>query len=98
MKVTNKDIINFNELYHKCKNYAQVARETGFSPATVKKYVDKNYIPQEERDKRMRRFMRSDLTEISYDIFKGVDNWGDLCALSDEEKEEMKRLWEEMSI
>ena len=35
-KVTNEDIVRFNELYAKLKTYAAVARETGFSASTVK--------------------------------------------------------------
>ena len=34
-RVTNEDILIFNEIYYKTKNYAQVARETGFSASTV---------------------------------------------------------------
>ena len=38
-KVTEEDKILINELYIKLKTYAAVARETGFSPTTVKKYI-----------------------------------------------------------
>ena len=44
-KVTNEDILRINELYYKHKVYAEVARQTGFSASTVKKYVDKNWTP-----------------------------------------------------
>ena len=51
MKVTQNDIIMFNNLYYKTHNYAEVARQTGFSAATVRKYVDKNYVPVNKEDK-----------------------------------------------
>ena len=38
-KVTEEDKILMNELYLKLKTYAAVARETGFSPTTVKRYI-----------------------------------------------------------
>lgn len=36
-QVTNEDKKKINELYAISHNYSQVARETGFSPSTVKK-------------------------------------------------------------
>ena len=44
-RVTNEDILKFNEIYYRVKNYAQVARETGFSASTVRKYINKNWEP-----------------------------------------------------
>ena len=44
-KVTPQDIQIFNEKYYACHNYAQVARETGFSASTVRKYVQKDWAP-----------------------------------------------------
>ena len=43
-KVTEQDKIHMNELYLKLRTYAAVARETGFSPSTVKKYIIPNYV------------------------------------------------------
>ena len=45
-KVTQDVIKAFNEKYYACHNYSQVARETGFSAGTVKKYI----IPGLETD------------------------------------------------
>ena len=45
-KVTEQDKIHMNELYLKLRTYAAVARETGFSASTVKKYIIPNYISQ----------------------------------------------------
>jgi DNA invertase Pin-like site-specific DNA recombinase len=47
-KVTEQDKIQINELYLELKTYAAVARETGFSPSTVKKYIIPNYISQND--------------------------------------------------
>ena len=43
IKVTADNIIDFNKRYYICHNYSQVARETGFSASTVRKYIDKNW-------------------------------------------------------
>ena len=44
-RITIDDIKKINELYYNCHNYAEVARQTGWSPSTVRSYVDKNYNP-----------------------------------------------------
>ena len=31
-------------------------------------------------------------------LFEGIDNYGDLCQLSDAEKDEIRALWEELSV
>lgn len=96
-RVTVDDIKKINALYYKYKNYAEVARQTGWSASTVRSYVDKNYNPVIE-DK-IRRFDPStEMPEFDETIFEGLDNFGDLCVLSDEEYEEIKQLWEELSI
>lgn len=95
-KVTPEDIILFNELYFKLKTYAAVARETGFSASTVSKYIDKNWRPVEKEN--VRKFTKEEVPEFSTEMFRGVENYGELCVLSDEEKEEIKELWKELAI
>lgn len=95
-KVTPEDIIVFNELYFKLKTYAAVARETGFSASTVSKYVDKNWRPVEKEN--VKKFTKEEVPEFSTEMFRGVENYGELCVLSDEEKEEIKELWKELAI
>ena len=97
-KVTNEDILRINELYYKHKTYAEVARQTGFATSTVKKYVDKNWKPVKTEN-----IIRFDLVNLPNffevaPLFRGVENYGDLCVLSEEEKEEMKSLWEELAV
>lgn len=97
-RVTNEDILQINSLYFQYKNYAEVARQTGFAASTVKKYVDKNWEPVKTEN-----VIRFDLVNLpnfseATEIFRGVENYGDLCVLSDNEKEELKELWEELAI
>lgn len=48
-KVTPDDILQMNTLYLELKTYAAVARKTGFSAGTVKKYIIPNFsIPKEK--------------------------------------------------
>ena len=96
-KVTIEDIKQFNELYYKYKSYAEVARQTGWSSSTVRNYIDKNYSPVLE-DKIHRFDPNTELPEFSTKIFEGIDNYGVLCELSDEEKIEIVKLWEEIVI
>lgn len=95
-KVTTDDILRFNELYYKYHTYAEVARQTGFSASTVSKYVDKNWKPVQTEN--IKHFNLSMLPEFSTTQFVGVDNYGDLCILTEQEREEIKELWEELAI
>ena len=97
-KITNEDILRINELYYKHKTYAEVARQTGFSASTVKKYVIPNWAPTASEN-----IIRFDLSQIpdfekAVEIFRGIDNYGYLCILTDFEAEEIKELWGEMAI
>lgn len=96
-KVTTDDIKQFNELYYKHKSYAEVARQTGWSAATVSKYIDKNFSPVAE-EQILRFNPKSDLPEFSTKMFEGIQNYGELCVLSDEEKSEIQELWKEIAI
>lgn len=97
-KVTLQDIKKMNEIYYNCHNYAEVARQTGWSAATVKKYIDKNYKPIDE-SKIIRFDSEVDLPkDFSTEIFKNVDNYGELCTLLNQEKVEIRDLWEELEI
>ena len=50
-KVTPDDILQMNTLYLELKTYAAVARKTGFSAGTVKKYIIPNFAPAAEETK-----------------------------------------------
>lgn len=95
-RVTNEDILRINEIYYKTKVYAETARQTGFSASTVKKYVIPGWEPVKEEN--AIRFERSQVPEFDFSIFKGVENYGDLCVLTTEELEELKDLWRELAV
>lgn len=50
-KVTPDDILQMNILYLELKTYAAVARKTGFSAGTIKKYIIPNFTPAVEETK-----------------------------------------------
>lgn len=92
--ITNKDVQEINRLYLELKTYAAVARKTGFSPATVKKYIISDFTLVDEST-----FIRFDrpLPEFDSKMFR-TDDWGPLCVLSDDEIEEVKQLWNEIEV
>jgi hypothetical protein len=97
-KVTNEDILRINELYYKHKVYAEVARQTGFSASTVKKYVIPNWAPIASEN-----IIRFDIAQLpdftsAAEIFRGISNYGALCVLTDYEKQEIKNLWGELTV
>ena len=96
--ITQDQIIEMNELYLKIKTYAGVSRALGGSPSptTVKKYIIPGYTSKALIEKKV--FHKDDLPEFAADIFRGVDNWGDLCFLSKDEEKEIVELWNELLI
>lgn len=96
-RVSVDDIRQMNEIYYQCKSYAETARQTGWSAATVRNYIDKNFSPVLE-DKIHRFDPNTEMPEFSTEMFEGVENWGALCVLSDEEKIEIVELWEEIVL
>lgn len=98
--VVTPDLIKeINELYIKLKTYAGVSRALGGSPspATVKKYIIPNYVAESEVNKNKITFKTTDLKEMEPKFFL-CENWGDLCVLFEDERTEMKKLWEEMLV
>lgn len=97
-RITIDDIKEINKLYYECRNYAEVARQTGWSASTVRAYVDKNYNPLTEDQ--IRRFDPNNDMPEDFDekIFEGLDNYGGLCELSEEEVKEIEELWKELIV
>lgn len=96
-KVTIEDIEQMNREYLDCHSYAEVARRTGWSANTVRHYIYKDFgiIPEEQ----IKRFNPdTDMPVFSTEPFMGLENYGELCVLSDEEKEEIKELWKELVV
>ena len=96
-RVSVDDIRQMNEIYYQCKSYAETARRTGWSASTVRSYIDKNFSPVLE-DKIHRFDPDTEMPEFSTTMFEGVENYGDLCELTDEEKIELVDLWEEIVL
>ena len=95
-RVTSEDILRMNEIYYKTHVFAEVARQTGFSASTVRKYVDVNWKPVVTEN--IIRFELSQIPEFDGSIFRGIDNYGELCVLTEQEKEEMKELCKELAV
>lgn len=94
-RITNEEIIRMNILYLKTYNYSAVAREVGCAPSTVKKYIQPNFVNPEELE--VKRF-EGELPPLNKELFSDIENWGELCVLSDKEKEDIKELWKEIVI
>ena len=97
-KVTNEDILRINEIYYKTKVYAETARQTGFSAGTVKKYVIPGWQPVITEN-----IIKFDIAQLSdfqeaVKIFRGIDNYGNLCVLTAYEQDEIKELWKELAV
>lgn len=97
-KVTNEDILRINELYYKYKTYAEVARQTGFAASTVKKYVKPGWEPVQAES-----IIHFDIAQLpdftgAVKIFRGIDNYGNLCVLTEFEQKEVEELWKELAV
>ena len=98
--VTPEMIKEMNELYLQLKTYAAVSRAMGGSPSatTVKKYIIPNYVA--EVDRKIIRFDAANVPDenVNFEPFVQMTFFDELCALSESEVEEVKQLWEEISI
>ena len=97
-KVTSEDIQRINEIYYKTRTYAETARQTGFSAGTVKKYIIQNWQPVVAEN--IKRFDASIIPDFECvkAIFCGRDNYGELCALTEREQQEIAELWKELVV
>lgn len=96
-RVSVEDIKQMNIEYLNCHSYAEVARRTGWAAATVRAYIDPNFSIA--REDQIHRFdPNTEMPKFSTKMFEGVDNYGDLCVLSDEEKAEIQDLWKELLV
>ena len=95
-RVTSEDILRMNEIYYKTHVFAEVARQTGFSASTVRKYVDVKWKPV-ELDKII-KFDLNNLPEFDTTPFKHVSDYGAMCILDDEEIDQIRELWKELAV
>lgn len=90
--ITNDMIIEMNNMYSNGKSIKKIAFDLWISPYTVKKYI-KNL----KEDKTNITLFNKPLPKFDTKIFR-VKNWGDLCVLSEDETEEIRKLWEEIEF
>lgn len=92
--ITAIDIKKMNELYAQYKTYAEVSRQTGFAPSTVKKYVNKDYVPEDTR-----AYIRfeGELPPFDPTIFR-TNDWDPLCHLTDTELEMLPQFHKELDV
>lgn len=97
-RVTNEDILQINSLYFRYKNYAEVARQTGFAASTVKKYVTPGWEPVQAEN--IIHFDIAQLPNFTEAVknFRGIDNYGSLCVLTEFEQKEIRELWKELAV
>ena len=93
--VTEIDIQKMNELYLSIGTYAGVAREVGFSPSTVKRYIVPSYIAAEEVEK-ARILFDKEIPAVETIIFP--PDWSTFLSLSPEEKIECEILRKEVLL
>ena len=67
-RVATEDILQMNSLYFQYKNFAEVARQTGFSASTVRNYVDVNWKPVVSEN--IIKFDMNDLPELIQLVLK----------------------------
>lgn len=96
-RLTEEDKICINELYLQIGTYSGVAKETGFAPTTVKKYIIKDYKPADNTEKIVLS-IKDIPEEVDLNPFIESDNLGDFCELSQKEEQEMEILWKELKI
>lgn len=94
-RVSTDDIRQMNEVYYRCKSYAETARQTGWSASTVSKYIDKNFVPVNTNEVKC---FEGVMPDFDLTIFTEVKNIGELFGLTADEVEEVKELWKELVI
>ncbi len=94
-KITNEQIIRINELYLEIGAKSKVAKIVGVSPASVTKYLIPNYVG---KDNLKIEIFSQEIPDLPIELFKNTEDWGTLCLLSDEEKEECDELRKEILI
>lgn len=96
-RITPEQIELMNEIYATTKNYSEVSRQVGVSPATVKKYIYKDYIP---KSKVVKISLSDDLIKTVETYIMSADILKDPLALvlSEEEKALLNEFRKEMTI
>lgn len=93
-RLTDDDKIQINEVYAICKNITKTAQITGFSAASVKKYIIPDYEPAAPNRPNLNSF---NIPSIE-DTIKKLQEDDGLCVLHEWEKEEIELLWEDLLV
>ena len=98
-RIKQDDIIEINEAYLRIGTYSGVAKELGYSPSTVRKYVQKDYISQKES------FISppSNIEDIEYQLENNptplsVLRTDGILNITEDERIGIYKIWGEMSI
>ena len=91
-KVTNEDIIQMNEAFLLCRTYSGVAKATGWSASTVKKYIIDGYVSSKKP-------IEYNIVPLSIEqtIQKLIGN-NAICDVTEEEKLELKELQKDIIV
>ena len=91
-RVTQEDIVLMNEAYLACGTYSGVAKATGWSASTVKKYIIPNYTSNQK--------IEEDNIELPplEQMVEELSSWCNITCLTPEEEKEIKQLWKEMTV
>lgn len=93
MKIITNDMVKkMNSMYSEGKSYKTIANMMNISPYTVKKYIN-----NPEETKIEKNIFNKPLPKFNTTVFRDTD-WGELCVLSEEEIEELRKLWEEIEF
>ena len=93
-RITEDQKIEMNILYKELKTYAAVARAMGVSASTVKRYIISDFVEPDKIE--TKTIQIKELPPIDFSKF--TQPFGELCLLSEEEKNEMRELWKELLI
>ncbi len=96
-RVTQDEIVIMNELYLEKGTYAAVAREVGFSPSTVKKYIIPNYVSTKNIERQVLSARRIEEIENFVMTPEMLEN-SKILVPTEEEMEDMAKLWESLVI
>jgi len=94
-KVQQEDILNMNNLYLEYHTYAEVARQTGFSPSTVKKYIIPNYIPVDKTN--IIKFNK-EIPKETLPLPSTPERWLSILTFTEEDRKSLEEIRKEIDI
>lgn len=95
-KVQQDDIVKMNELYLQLKTYAAVSRIVGFSPTTVKRYIDPNFVTAKDLPYKKFSGVICDARFIVRP--KSKEGWFEWLSFKEKEKNDCEELRKEILL